>query len=199
MTRTAALAALLVATLAPALAVAQDEGMQPIKLTGDSPALHYEVTRDHGSESYTCQAPCTLWVPTGRYRVSVSGAGIPSKRQRLDVYGPSAVDVQAGSSSARTFGLALGIAGSSAVLIGFFGLISQCVGECRMENTNRTPWLVLGGVGAVGALIGWPLFGANGTSVSVQESRPVAKLETLRVAVLPTPTGGLSFAATGTF
>ncbi|MBK7397716.1 MAG: hypothetical protein IPJ34_15820 [Myxococcales bacterium] len=199
MTRTAALAAALAMTLAPALAAAQQQGMLPIKITGDSPAIRYEVTRDHGTESYTCQAPCTLWVPAGRYRVSASGEGIPSKRQRLDVYGPAAVDVQAGSSSGRTGGLVLGIAGSGAVLIGLGGLFAQCAGECRMENVNRTPWLVLGGVGVVGALIGWPLFVANGTSMTVQESRPVSKVESLRVAVLPTPGGGLSFAATGTF
>lgn len=198
MARTAAFAALAV-TLAPALAAAQQQGMLPIKITGDSPAIRYEVTRDHGTESYTCQAPCTLWVPAGRYRVSVSGEGIPSKRQRLDVYGPAAVDVQAGSSSGRTGGLVLGIAGGAAFLVGLGGLMSGCVGECRQSNTNRTPWVVVGGVGLAASLIGWPLFVANGTSMTVQESRPVARLESLRVAVLPNPTGGVSFAAAGTF
>lgn len=198
MTRTAAVAAALAMTLAPALAAAQQQ-MLPIKITGDSPALHYEVTRDHGTESYTCQAPCTLWVPAGRYRVSVSGEGIPSKRQRLDVYGPSAVDVQAGSSSGRTGGLVLGIAGGAAFVVGLAGLMSGCVGECRQTDKNRTPWVVIGGVGLVASLIGWPLFVANGTSMSVQESRPVMRLESLRVALVPNPTGGVSFAAAGTF
>lgn len=199
MTRTAALAGALFATLAPALAAAQEDGMMPIRITGDSPALRYEVTRDHGTESYTCQAPCTLWVPAGRYRVSVRGEGVPSKRQRLDVYGPSTVAVEAGSTGVRTGGLVLGIAGSAAAMLGLAGLALQCVGECRMEHVNRTPWLVLMGAGAVGAVVGWPLFAANGTSIHVQESRRVTTLESLRVAVLPTPAGGVSFAAAGTF
>ncbi|MBL8719882.1 MAG: hypothetical protein JNL79_28090 [Myxococcales bacterium] len=58
---------------------------------------------------------------------------------------------------------------------------------------------MVGGVGLAASLIGWPLFVANGTSVSVQESRPVMRLESLRVALVPDPTGGVSFAATGAF
>ncbi|MGZ3452029.1 MAG: hypothetical protein ACXVEF_20640 [Polyangiales bacterium] len=116
------------------------------------------------------------------------GPGVPSTSKNVSVAGPTDIEGTGGNSSGRITGLVLGAGGAGAVLIGFAGLVlsTPCsLGDCgsssRTSQSDRTPWLVTMGVGALASGIGWTMFGSNGSSLSVS-SAP-------RVGVIPTREG----------
>jgi hypothetical protein len=189
--------ALLFATLlgSPPLFAQEAPGTVPLEFSGDAPDLEFEVRVPHEKERLTCKAPCTLSVSPGRYTVRMRGRGVAGTKSEVDVLGPTSINAETGSGGARTTGLVIGIAGAAAALIGLtaYLLSDPClINECHADKPepNRTPWLVVMGVGAVTSVVGWVMFGNNASSLKVS-SAP-------RVSVSPT-SGGASLSLSATF
>jgi hypothetical protein len=201
-------AAALFLVFAPALASGQETqspDVVPLQIVGDSPALRYEVRADRAKSSTSCTStPCTVYLRPGRYRVSASGDGVASGKRRIDVDGPTVVDVTAGSSTGHTTGLVIGVGGASLAVIALVGLVSSdpCgIMDCSSKprsTPSRTPWLVLGGVGLVSTLTGWIVFGSSGTSIDARSARRASPGREFALGIGPNGSG-VSVGAMGSF
>jgi hypothetical protein len=192
MIRTAVLCATLLVSL-PAFAQEAPEAV-PIHFAGDVAHLEFEVSIRHEKQRLTCNAPCTLWVWPGSYRVRMRGRGVAGTSKDIDVFGPTSIDAEAGSRSGRTTGLVLGLAGVGVAAFGLalYMVEDMCLigGGCSPgdHTPNPTPFVVLMGAGALVSVVGWVIYGSSASSLKVSS--------TPRVWVTPTPSGAsLSFTA----
>jgi hypothetical protein len=150
----------------------------------------------------SCQAPCTLWLPRGKYRVRVESEGVPRKTRKIDLFGATRVYSQAGNSSRRWTGLTLGITGSAVAAIGLAVVLlgdpcntAECSDSEKNQDHHTGVALAVAGIGAVVGTIGWIMFAGTGTKMQVQgEGAPA-----LKFGIAPLPGGGGTFGLSGQF
>lgn len=166
------------ASLLASTSYAQAPGSVPVQLSGDAPEVEFEISIDRRSKGPTCTAPCTLWVPPGRYRVTMRGPGVTSTSKKVDVFGPIAVEGESGSSTTHTTGLVLGVVGTIATSLGLVGALLAQTSRCSPDDgchedrrRSPTPWLITAGVGLAAAGVGWTLFGTSTSSLSTSPAR----------------------------
>lgn len=165
----------------------------------DAAAIEHRLVTVDGTVLGSCMGNCTFQVPPGTY-VLESGETdeLRSGRQKIVVTGPTMVDVRPGSKSARSTGLALGIAGPVLLFTGLIGTMVVALQRdsadfdcrardiCDQDKPSYTPWVLSMVAGAAGTTVGWIMFAGAGTKMKASGYAPSMALAPI---VTPTTTG----------
>jgi len=142
----------------------------PIWISSDVQGPTYELRRPgDGNAVFFCRsAACAAYLPIGEYDVYVPPtADYAEGKRRVKIEKPSQLVIQPRDASARTAGLAMGIAGTVLVVAGFTTLAVAADRHCEdtscSEQQDTTVLLSLGGIiaGAILSPIGWVSFGKS--------------------------------------
>ena len=119
-----------------------------------------------------CNGHCVFWAPPGRYTLNATNLATGAQHElRLHLEGPRNFELKEGNETAKYAGLALGVAGSAAIVAGLFMvapvvLSAMCEGSnCTTSSERRTANIGLGLLlgGAVATPVGWVMFSRNRT------------------------------------
>jgi hypothetical protein len=129
------------------------------------PGVHTSLL-EGGRTVRSCDGDCVMRVRAGSYRVRAEG-DFPTRTIRLGAGRDVRLEVEPGDSTVKWGGLATGIVGSTTVLVGLVSLmvVSICFDSCPSDRYNAP--LLVTGVGAALATVGWVGFGLGGTHIEV--------------------------------
>lgn len=178
-------------------------GTVPVHVRNEEPSIRHRLTTRDGMTIASCVGNCTMYVYPGSYIFESSETEeLRAGKKKLNVGGPTTVDVAPGSKSSRTTGLILGSLGSAAFLVGLVGVYVValtdvvCAVNDACEQPSYTPWLVTMLGGAAAATTGWVMFGTSGTKV---QAETYAAAPRVSFGAAPTRGGGGSIGLSVTF
>jgi hypothetical protein len=159
---------------------ASTPGLVIITLRGTQAGLEYRLfAGDDERPLVGCGEGCRVRLPQGRYRLQVAGppgSDVRTSDKTVELRNDSVLRVDPPSSSSRSAGLGIGIAGASLLLVGstllFLGLphpdetcVNAATGQssCHSHGTNWAIWTGAGMMvaGAIMTPIGWVTFARN--------------------------------------
>ena len=149
-----------------------------------------------------CTTPCQLSMQRGRYRLDVEASETTLEGNRVvDIGEPARLVVAPRHPAQRSAGLALGIAGSAALVVGSILVLVALndTNSCALDGFNCTrsiahPSEAVAGVllilgGGVATPIGWVMFGkSHRPAIDVEPLRTSRRI-TPEVGVVPMPAG----------
>ncbi len=150
-------------------------GSVPVHVRNEEPSIRHRLTTRDGMTIASCTGNCTMYVPPGSYIFESSDTEeLRAGKKKLNIGGPTTVDVSPGSKSSRTTGLILGSVGSAAFIVGLVGVYIVALTDviCDVNSSctqpSYTPWLLTMLAGAGAATTGWVMFGTSGTKVQAE-------------------------------
>jgi len=190
-----------------------------VKLSGD-PGLQFKIfSHADGADAETaifaCANPCRVMLLPGEYRVEVSGDPQHVDGERtIQVKKDSTFDFSLPARSAKTAGLALGIAGTALIPAGLYVAFladsaASCYDSCdhgRQQDPRLPPGVYVGlGMMAVGAVltpVGWVIFAKNRRprfeERALVGTRKELRTPPLGIVAVPVP-GGATVGLSGRF
>jgi hypothetical protein len=173
-------------------------------------SVRLQLTPLDGKEPVAdCTGHCVFWAPLGRYTLNVTNLATGAQHElRLRVERPNNFELKEGNDTAKYAGLALGAAGSAAIVASLFMvapvvLSAMCEdSNCTTNSQRRTANIGLGFLlgGGVAAPVGWVMFSRNRTRLVVGPAAAGADTEQgLRVGILGLSPGVFGLAGTTRF
>jgi hypothetical protein len=151
-------------TWAPVAPVAVD-------LVSSTPGIGFKVFFEKSKPARdaplaTCPGNCRVFLHPGTYRFLVTETDRTLSGSRvIDVTGPMAIDFDPDTTTQRSSGLVMGIAGPIAMLVGFGLLIGDDLHDEYDERDEDETRRTVGGLLLIGGLaatpIGWVMFGRS--------------------------------------
>ena len=178
------------------------------------PSTQLEIVPSEGWQSEAvaqCTEYCDFWALPGRYTLyALDNTTGERKQLSLRVKHSTRFELEPGDDSARSSGLALGIAGSAAIVTGLILLTAAMMsGDCPLENCSsdgrQTTAIVGLSVFVGGALAtpaGWIMYASNRTRLKPIDDRPYPATETssrVRVGLVGVGSGGLGLGGVASF
>ncbi len=171
-------------------------GTVPVYVRNEEPGIRHRLTTKEGMTIAACTGNCTMHVYPGQYIFESSETEeLRAGKKKLNVGGPTTVDVSPGSKSSRTTGLILGSVGSAAWIVGLTGVMVVAMSKLCVSDVNSygcpeysyTPWLLTMLAGAGAATTGWIMFAGAGTKVRAET---YAAMPPVSFGAVPLPGGG---------
>jgi hypothetical protein len=182
-----------------------------------APSTELEVVPSGGSAEAgspavaRCTAYCDFWALPGRYTLYLRDHSTGVRKDLgLRIKQSSRFELQAGDDDARSAGLALGIAGSAAILAGFVLMMpvvmssmchdTNCTSQGERDAATAGVGLLL--AGAITTPIGWIMYASNRTRLKRMDEGAYRAKGTnvqVRLGVVGVGMGGLGLGGVATF
>jgi len=171
-------------------------GTVPVHVRNEEPMIRHRLTTREGMTIASCTGDCTMYVYPGQYTFESSETEeLRAGKKKLNIGGPTTVDVSPGSKSSRTTGLIVGSLGSAAFIVGLVGVYVVALADviCDVGTTTNctrpsyTPWVLMLVGGAAAATTGWVMFGTAGTKVRAETYAAAPRVS---FGAVPLPGGG---------
>jgi hypothetical protein len=149
--------------------LAQQKEVVPVVIEGDHPGMRIDVEHDEVAVA-ACATPCSLRIPPGKYWLYVHGEDEETVKLKTKIRGGERLVLVSPNETAKWTGLAVGMGGAVAGVIGgvlLFGLAMGNMEGCGSDCESRPPpWVVPTTVatlvvGSVATPIGWTMFANN--------------------------------------